>query len=110
MDVILLSFSLSSITIQLQLTSAAAELISAITNLGMLLGGVLFGVLADEHGRVKMFSYTVYIFAFAIATMYFANNIYLIYIFRFLASVGAGGEYGKVWRWSLKFSLGKKRA
>jgi MFS family permease len=75
MDIMFLSFSLSSITAQLQLTSAAAGLISTITNLGMLLGGVLFGVLADKKGRIKMFSYTVYIFAFATAAMYFANNM-----------------------------------
>ncbi|MGB3161705.1 MAG: MFS transporter [Carnobacterium sp.] len=94
MDIMFLSFSLSSITAQLQLSSAAAGLISTITNLGMLLGGVLFGVLADKHGRIKMFSYTVYIFAFATAAMYFATNIYSIYFFRFLAGIGAGGEYG----------------
>lgn len=94
MDIMFLSFSLSSIIADLQLNSAAAGLISTVTNLGMLLGGVLFGVLADKHGRIKMFSYTVYIFAFATAAMYFANNIYLIYFCRFLAGVGAGGEYG----------------
>ncbi len=26
--------------------------------------------------------------------MYFASNIYLVYLFRFIAGVGAGGEYG----------------
>ena len=26
--------------------------------------------------------------------MYFASNIYLVYLFRFLAGIGAGGEYG----------------
>ncbi|MEG0474516.1 MAG: MFS transporter, partial [Carnobacterium sp.] len=59
MDIMFLSFSLSSIIADLQLNSAAAGLISTVTNIGMLLGGVFFGVLADKHGRIKMFSYTV---------------------------------------------------
>ncbi len=62
--------------------------------LGMLFGGVLFGLVGDRFGRVKTFSYTIFIFAFATAAMAFANNITLIYALRFLAGIGAGGEYG----------------
>lgn len=94
MDVMFLSFALSSIIADLHISGAQAGLISSITNLGMLAGGILFGLLADRYGRVKTFSHTIFIFAFATAAMGFANNITLIYLFRFLAGVGAGGEYG----------------
>ncbi|KRM75082.1 MFS transporter [Secundilactobacillus collinoides] len=94
MDVLFLSFALSSIIAELHISGAQAGLISSITNLGMLAGGILFGVIADRFGRVKTFSHTVFIFAIATALMYFASNIYLIYGCRFLAGVGAGGEYG----------------
>ena len=94
MDIMFLAFSLSSIISSLQVTSAQAGFISTITNLGMLAGGIFFGLLADKIGRVKVFSYTVITFSIASLLMFFASNIYLVYLFRFIAGVGAGGEYG----------------
>ena len=94
MDVMFLSFALSSIIAELHLSGTQAGLIATITNIGMLLGGVFFGVLADRVGRIKTFTYTIFIFAFATAAMYFANSLTLIYLCRFLAGIGAGGEYG----------------
>ncbi|WP_056949486.1 MFS transporter [Lentilactobacillus kisonensis] len=94
MDVLFLSFAMSSMIGQLHLSGGAAGLIGSITNLGMLFGGVIFGLVGDRFGRVKTFTYTIFIFAFATAMMALANNITLIYILRFLAGIGAGGEYG----------------
>lgn len=94
MDIMFLAFSLSSIITTFSISSAAAGLISTITNLGMLVGGIFFGILADKKGRVKVFSYTVITFSIASALMFFASNIYLVYLFRFIAGIGAGGEYG----------------
>ncbi|RHW50444.1 MFS transporter [Lactobacillus bombicola] len=94
MDVLFLSFAMSSMIADLHLSGGAAGLISSVTNLGMLAGGIIFGILGDKIGRVKTFSHTVIIFAVATACMAFAKNIYLIYALRFLAGIGAGGEYG----------------
>ena len=94
MDVFFLSFTMSSIIASLHVSAGAAGLIGTITNWGMLLGGVLFGMLGDRFGRVKTFTYTIFVFALATALMSIANNITSIYIFRFIAGIGAGGEYG----------------
>lgn len=94
MDVLFLSFAMSSMISDLHLSGGAAGLIGSITNLGMLFGGILFGLVGDKFGRVKTFTYTIFIFAFATAMMAVANNIAMIYILRFLAGIGAGGEYG----------------
>ncbi|KRK96070.1 major facilitator superfamily permease [Levilactobacillus acidifarinae DSM 19394] len=94
MDVMFLSFALSSIIADLHLSGTQAGLIASVTNLGMLAGGLLFGILADRFGRVKVFSHTVFIFAIATAAMAFAHSLTAVYVFRFLAGVGAGGEYG----------------
>ena len=94
MDVMFLSFALSSIIAELHLSGTQAGLISTITNIGMLLGGIFFGILADKIGRIKTFSHTIFIFAFATAAMFFAHSLTAIYICRFIAGIGAGGEYG----------------
>lgn len=94
MDVMFLSFALAPMIASLHISGAEAGLISSITNLGMLVGGVIFGLLGDRIGRVKTFSHTIFIFAFATAAMFFAKNIWVIYILRFIAGIGAGGEYG----------------
>lgn len=94
MDVLFLSFTMSSVIASLHISAGAAGLIGTITNWGMLLGGVLFGMLGDRFGRVKTFTYTIFVFALATALMSIANNITSIYIFRFIAGIGAGGEYG----------------
>ncbi|WP_179395661.1 MFS transporter [Lacticaseibacillus absianus] len=94
MDIMFLSFALTPIITELHISSGAAGLIGSITNVGMLVGGALFGLLGDRYGRVKTFSHTILIFAIATALMAFANNLYLIYALRFLAGIGAGGEYG----------------
>ena len=94
MDIMFLSFSLSTIITTFGITGTQAGFISTITNLGMLVGGIIFGILADKYGRVKVFSQTVIIFSVASLLMFFASNIYLVYLFRFIAGIGAGGEYG----------------
>lgn len=94
MDIMFLSFALSSIIAELHLSGTQAGLISTITNIGMLLGGIFFGILADRVGRIKTFTYTIFIFAIATGAMYFAHNLTSIYICRFLAGIGGGGEYG----------------
>lgn len=94
MDIMFLSFALTPIIAELHISSGAAGMIGSITNIGMLVGGALFGILGDKIGRVKTFSHTILIFAIATALMAFANNIWVIYALRFLAGIGAGGEYG----------------
>ncbi|APP02244.1 MFS transporter [Lactobacillus delbrueckii] len=94
MDVMFLSFSLSEIIAQMNISSAAGGWIGTFTNLGMFFGGALFGLLGDRIGRVKTFSYTIFLFAIATGLTYFAHNITALYALRFLAGIGAGGEYG----------------
>lgn len=94
MDVMFLSFSLSEIIAQMHISSAAGGWIGTFTNLGMFFGGALFGLLGDRIGRVKTFSYTIFLFAIATGLTYFAHNITALYALRFLAGIGAGGEYG----------------
>lgn len=94
MDVMFISFAMSMIVSDFHIDLAAGGLISSVTNWGMLVGGILFGILADRIGRVKVFTYTIILFAIGTALTAFASNIQSVYIFRFIAGLGAGGEYG----------------
>lgn len=94
MDIMFISFAMTMIIAEFRIDLATGGLISSITNIGMLIGGILFGVLADKYGRVKVFTYTVLLFAVGTALTGLATNIEQVYLFRFIAGLGAGGEYG----------------
>ncbi|GIN74709.1 MFS transporter [Bacillus sp. J14TS2] len=94
MDIMFISFAMSMIVAEFHIDLATGGFISSITNIGMLIGGVIFGILADKFGRVRIFTYTVFLFAIGTALTGFATNIEQIYLFRFIAGIGAGGEYG----------------
>lgn len=89
-----LSLSLGLIIVDLGITNAQAGFISTITNFGMLLGGLIFGYLADRYGSLKLFKTTLLLFSLATAAMYFADSLSMVYALRFLAGIGTGGEYG----------------
>ncbi|URL61383.1 MFS transporter [uncultured bacterium] len=94
MDVMFISFAMTPIITQLHISGAAGGMMNSVTNIGMPLGALIFGMLADAFGRVRVFTYTLSIVALATGLMYFANNIYFIYLLRFLTGIGTGGEYG----------------
>ena len=94
MDIMFISFAMTMIIAEFQLDLATGGLISSITNIGMLLGGIVFGILADKYGRVKVFTYTVLLFAIGTALTGLATSIEQVFLFRFIAGIGAGGEYG----------------
>ncbi|WP_409367003.1 MFS transporter [Lysinibacillus sp. 38-6] len=94
MDIMFISFAMTMIIAEFNIDLATGGLISSITNVGMLLGGIIFGVLADKYGRVKVFTYTVLLFAIGTALTGLATSIEQVYLFRFIAGIGAGGEYG----------------
>jgi len=94
MDIMFISFAMSMIISEFGIDFATGGLISSITNIGMLVGGILFGILADKFGRVRIFTYTILLFALGTALTGIATNIEQVYLFRFIAGLGAGGEYG----------------
>jgi len=67
MDIMFISFAMSMIIAEFHINLATGGLISSITNIGMLAGGIIFGVLADKFGRVKVFTYSILLFAIGTA-------------------------------------------
>lgn len=94
LNVMFLAFSMSTIMSQLGITATQGGWIGTITNFGMLFGGLIFGVLADRYNKFKVFKWTIIIFSVATGLIFFTDNIYYLYVMRFIAGIGVGGEYG----------------
>jgi MFS family permease len=60
---------------------------------GWALGGILFGKITDRLGRTRTLLLTMLTYALATAACAFAPNIYVLAVFRFIASLGIGGEW-----------------
>jgi MFS family permease len=61
--------------------------------LGWAIGGIVFGKLADRLGRTRTLLLTMVTYSVATAACAFAPNIAVLAIFRFVASLGIGGEW-----------------
>lgn len=94
LNIMFLSFTLSYMIIDLNLSGSQAGWIGTITNLGMLLGGLFFGVIADRYNKFNVLKITILLFSVATGLIYFANSIQMLYLLRFIAGIGVGGEYG----------------
>jgi MFS family permease len=60
---------------------------------GGTIGGLLFGSLADRLGRRPIMIATILMYSIFSGLTYFANDIYVIGVLRFLVALGIGGEW-----------------
>jgi MFS family permease len=67
--------------------------LSSLLLLGWALGGVLFGKLTDRLGRTRTLLLTMLTYALGTAACAFAPNLFVLALFRFVASLGIGGEW-----------------
>ena len=75
---------------------AALQWNGALTSLllvGWAIGGIGFGKLADRIGRSRTLILTIFIYSLGTAACAFAPNIVVLSIFRFITSLGIGGEW-----------------
>lgn len=93
-DLLILSFALSGIIVSFGLSDVEAGSLSTITLLGAVLGGIIFGALADRHGRVRVLTWTVLIFAVFTGLSTIAQGYWDMAAYRFIAGIGIGGEFG----------------
>jgi MFS family permease len=58
------------------------------------IGGFVFGILADRYGRVRVLSLTILIFAAFTGLSAFAQGYWDLVAYRTIAGLGLGGEFG----------------
>jgi putative MFS transporter len=61
---------------------------------GMLLGGILWGVLGDRKGRLKIMFGSIFLYSVANIANGMANSLPVYAVLRFIAGVGLAGELG----------------
>ena len=61
--------------------------------IGWAIGGIIFGKVADRLGRTRTLLLTMLIYSVGTALCAFAPNIWVLAAFRFVASLGIGGEW-----------------
>ena len=93
-DLLILSFALTGITASFNLTDPQAGSLATLTLLGAVLGGIVFGIMADKFGRVKVLTFSVLIFAVFTGLSALATGYWDLAAYRFIAGIGIGGEFG----------------
>lgn len=97
-DLILFSIvrvdSLKAIGVTAAQMQDASELILNAQMVGMLIGGLVFGTLADKRGRLSVLLASILLYSLMNIANAFVANVPMYAVFRFLSGIGLAGELG----------------
>ncbi len=80
----------------LGMSSAQVGLTSTIYLLGQVTGALIFGRLTDKLGRKRLFVVTLGIYLIGSAIAGLSPTMWFLWVFRFIAGMGIGGEYSAI--------------
>ena len=93
-DLLILGFMLSAISADLNLTPGQVGSLVTWTLIGAVVGGLFFGMLSDRYGRIRVLTWTIVLFAVFTGLCAFAQGYWDLLIYRTIAGIGLGGEFG----------------
>lgn len=93
-DLLILGFMLKAISADLALTTPQAASLVTATLVGAVLGGIGFGMLSDRIGRIRVLTWTIVVFAVFTGLCALAQGYWDLLIYRTIAGMGLGGEFG----------------
>ena len=92
MDVGLISFIITALTMQWGITKGEAGLIASVGFAGMAIGASLGGLLADRFGRRHVFAITLLIYGLATGASALVGGVAVLIVLRFFVGLGLGAE------------------
>ncbi|MDQ1143464.1 putative MFS transporter [Bacillus sp. SORGH_AS 510] len=92
MDVGMLSFIIAALKVEWDLTPEQMGWIGSINSIGMAVGALIFGLMADRIGRKNVFIITLLLFSVGSGASALASTLAVFLVFRFLIGAGLGGE------------------
>lgn len=92
MDVGIISFIVAALAVEWKLGAQQIGLLAAINSIGMAVGALLAGSLADRYGRRTVLLCTLIIFSAASGLSALATSFVILCILRFITGIGLGGE------------------
>ena len=92
-DIMLLSFSLTSLKAEFGLTSFQAGMLGSSSLAGMALGGITGGWACDKFGRVKTIAWSVVFFSIMTCVLGFTQSYEQFMVLRFIGAFGLGSLY-----------------
>lgn len=92
MDVGILSFVIAALHTDWGLTTSQMGWIGSVNSIGMAVGALFFGLMADRVGRKKVFIITLLLFSVGSGLSALVTSFTLFLILRFIIGMGLGGE------------------
>ena len=93
-DLLILGFIMRAIVADLHLTATAGVSLATATLFGAVAGGIVFGILSDYVGRVKVLTWTILLFGIFTGLCALAQGYWDLLVYRTIAGLGLGGEFG----------------
>ena len=93
-NILILAFLMGPIQKSLGITLTEAGVITSVTLIGSVVGGILFGWLGDRIGRKSSLLWTLGLFSVGAILSAFAWNFPSMLTFRAITGIGLGGEWG----------------
>jgi benzoate transport len=93
-DLLILGFMLRVISADLGFGPAQAASLVTATLVGAVIGGIVFGMLSDRIGRVRVLTWTIVLFAVFTGLCALAQGYWDLLLYRTIAGIGLGGEFG----------------
>jgi MFS family permease len=93
-DLLILGFIMRAIAADLHLSPTAGVSLATATLFGAVVGGIVFGILSDYVGRVKVLTWTILLFGIFTGLCALAQGYWDLLAYRTIAGLGLGGEFG----------------
>lgn len=90
-DLTVIGVALPSLIADLKIEASAAGVLASAALVGMMIGAMVLGTLADRIGRVRAIAISVFIFSVFTAACGLATDVWTFGVLRFIAGLGLGG-------------------